>query len=116
MDMSLDGHIASVSKDRTSLFDGQRFVPSSDTGLQLRAWLNSGVDPSIVSAQKMEIFKKDVDGVAEVVHLEEWYRKYQHEFSILTKAHYKEIIAYCGQKKQTLIQGGNGRKNQVGLY
>jgi len=116
MDMSLDGHIASVSKDRTSLLDGQRFVPSRDTGLQLIDWLDSGVDPAIVSAQKMEIFKKDVDSVAEVVHLEEWYRKYQHEFSVLTNEHYKEIITYCGQKKQALINGGNGSKGQAALF
>jgi len=116
MDLSQEGHIATVSKDRTSLLDGQRFVPSRDTGLQLIDWLESGVDPAIVSAQKIEIFKKDVDGVAEVVHLEEWYRKHQHEFSVLTKAHYKEIIAYCGQKKQALINGGNGNNNQVVLF
>ena len=116
MDMSLDGHIVSVSKDRTSLFDGQHFVPSRDTGLQLIDWLDSGVDPTIVSAQKMEIFKKDVDEVQKIDHLEEWYRKHQNEFSILTTAHYTEIIKYCGQKKQTLLQGGNGSKNQVDLF
>ncbi len=36
--------------------------------------------------------------------------------AILTKAHLKEIIAYCGQKKQTLIQGDNGDNNQVALF
>lgn len=38
-------HIASASKDRTSLFDGQYFKPSIDTGKQLLEWLETGVDP-----------------------------------------------------------------------
>lgn len=41
-DMSVEGHVASVSKDRTSLFDGQHFVPSEKTGQQIIQWLNSG--------------------------------------------------------------------------
>ena len=54
--------------------------------------------------------------VSEVVDLEEWYRNHQHDFSVLTTAHYTEIIKYCGQKKQALIQGGNGTKSQVALF
>ncbi len=37
-------HTASVSKDRTSLFDGQVFTLSKETGEKLKAWLESGVD------------------------------------------------------------------------
>lgn len=43
-DISHD-HIASSSKDRTNLFDNRYFTPDPDTGRQLRAWLESGVDP-----------------------------------------------------------------------
>ena len=35
-------HVAGVSKDRTSLFDGKYFVPTPDTGKQLKEWLESG--------------------------------------------------------------------------
>ncbi len=35
-------HIASVSKDRTELFDGKFFVPNIETGKKLLTWLNSG--------------------------------------------------------------------------
>lgn len=41
MDLTAD-HIATVSKDRTGLFDGQYFTPSVETGKQLREWLESG--------------------------------------------------------------------------
>ena len=34
-------HIASASKDRTSLFTGKSFMPSIETGRQLKEWLNT---------------------------------------------------------------------------
>jgi hypothetical protein len=37
-------HIASASKDRTNLFDGERFKPSPEIGKRLLEWLESGVD------------------------------------------------------------------------
>jgi nucleoside-triphosphatase THEP1 len=42
-DLSQD-HTASSTKDRTSLFDGQFFKPSVDTGKALLDWLETGVD------------------------------------------------------------------------
>ena len=44
LDISVDGHVATASKDRTSLFDGKAFVPSADTGAELVRWLDCGVD------------------------------------------------------------------------
>lgn len=44
-DLDLDKHVAHASKDRTTLFDGQYFTPTPDTGKQLFDWLDSGVDP-----------------------------------------------------------------------
>lgn len=37
-------HVASASKDRTSMFDGQMFKITPATGKQLREWLETGVD------------------------------------------------------------------------
>ena len=37
-------HMAAVSKDRTSLFDGKTFAISEQTGEILRQWLENGVD------------------------------------------------------------------------
>jgi hypothetical protein len=42
-DLSQD-HIATASKDRTGLFDGQYFKPDEKTGKQLLAWLEDGVE------------------------------------------------------------------------
>lgn len=41
MDLTAD-HIATVSKDRTGLYDGQYFTPSVETGKHLLDWLESG--------------------------------------------------------------------------
>ena len=42
-DLSIS-HNASVSKDRTSIFDGQVFQLSKEIGEKLKEWLDSGVD------------------------------------------------------------------------
>lgn len=41
-DLSID-HVASVSKDRTRLFDNKYFVPTPDVGKALEQWLEAGV-------------------------------------------------------------------------
>lgn len=42
MDLAVESHIATASKDRTGMFDGQYFKPSMETGKQLLGWLESG--------------------------------------------------------------------------
>lgn len=44
-DLSIEGHYATASKDRTSIFDGQTFVPTIETGEKLIEWLNTGAEP-----------------------------------------------------------------------
>lgn len=46
LDLDVDKHTASASKDRTGLFDGKVFIPSEDTGKELLKWLETGVDPN----------------------------------------------------------------------
>ena len=41
LDLDLD-HLATATKDRTTLFDGKFFKPSQDTGRSLMAWLGEG--------------------------------------------------------------------------
>lgn len=47
-DLSMD-HIVTVSKDRTSIFDGQVFTISEDTGRVLKEWLDTGIDAPIIN-------------------------------------------------------------------
>lgn len=44
LDLSVDGHVAGISKDRTGLFDGKHFIADEDTGVKLLEWLNTGED------------------------------------------------------------------------
>lgn len=49
MDLSIEGHVATASKDRTGLFDGQRLTPDSSTGTRLLGWLET---PEISTLQE----------------------------------------------------------------
>lgn len=51
LDLSQE-HVATASKDRTSLFDGQHFTPTADTGKQLLNWLNSGKAVEVIEVKK----------------------------------------------------------------
>jgi len=46
MDLSIEGHVATASKDRTGIFDGLRLTPDSQTGKRLLEWLESHEIPS----------------------------------------------------------------------
>lgn len=41
-EIAQDSHLATVSKDRTKLFDGKTFTPTEETGRTLDEWRNSG--------------------------------------------------------------------------
>ena len=42
LDVSVDGHVATASKDRTRLWDGRNAVITEQHGHELRAWIDSG--------------------------------------------------------------------------
>ncbi len=46
-------HIASASKDRTGLFDGQYFTVTRDTGEALLDWLQRGSEPSGIDPSRL---------------------------------------------------------------
>ena len=57
LDLSLDRHIATASKDRTGQWDGRYEVPTIDMGQKMAAWLEaggngSGPTPAVKAAQK----------------------------------------------------------------
>lgn len=57
LDVNLDGHIATSSKDRTRLFDGRHVTLNADVGEQLAEWLDSGIDPVEQGRKKLESCK-----------------------------------------------------------
>lgn len=48
-------HVATATKDRTSLLDGQFFKPDIETGQKLLEWLETGIDPE---QQRLELLEK----------------------------------------------------------
>lgn len=50
-------HMATVSKDRTSLFDGKVFTLSEETGQTLKTWLETGIDVQERKKQVNEIWE-----------------------------------------------------------
>lgn len=54
LDLSLE-HVATASKDRTSLFDGRYFTPGLETGQVLKSWLEAGGDPPSLEAADLII-------------------------------------------------------------
>ncbi|GAF99057.1 unnamed protein product, partial [marine sediment metagenome] len=77
-DLSIPDHFATVSKDRTSLFDGQPpFVPSEATGKQLTAWLDKGVDPAVRIEAEVAAFSPKVAACETTDELNALYREYE---------------------------------------
>lgn len=64
-------HVASASKDRTSLFDGQYMKITADTGKMLLSWLEMGVEPEVFSDAVFEGNQIEMMGAETVTELQE---------------------------------------------
>ena len=64
LDLSIDGHVSTGTKDRTGLFDGQHFVVSEDTGHRLSSWLHGDQTKVLDIGQKsVERVLTSLDGL-----------------------------------------------------
>lgn len=61
LDLSVEGHVATSSKDRTQLFDGKNFVIDEDTGKKLLAWLNEGTSTKEVEERTNKTLQDQLD-------------------------------------------------------
>lgn len=75
LDLSIDGHIATSSKDRTGLFDGKHMMLKPDTGKMLLDWLETGVEPS-KPITLTELLKKIKETKA-LAHLQNLWEKHK---------------------------------------
>lgn len=53
-DLSVDGNVASASKDRTKMFKGRYFTIDKDTGLEFKAWLETGISQEEAEKEERE--------------------------------------------------------------
>ena len=85
-------HIANASKDRTSLFDGQYFKITSDTGVTLKQWLENGTETPLVD------FKVMLDAIANAADID------------LLKTHYTSAIKLIGEQYHAQLTAAKDKR------
>ncbi len=70
LDIENEKHIASPSKDRTSILDGQYFVPDQEIGQRLKTWLESGEE---VKKVDMDTLRNDIQACETMDELSQTY-------------------------------------------
>lgn len=112
MDLAIEGHVATASKDRTRLFDGTHFVSQADTGEALRAWLKSGKDPAEASRKLLKRLKTAVTRLEAVPDLNAWWRRQGADIGRLTKADADKLKAHCALRKSAILTGADGEETK----
>lgn len=102
LDLSVEGHVATASKDRTGLFDGTHFVPGEDTGQQLQRWLSTGEDWDRSSARKAAELIGSLEQIEAVPHLKNWGNKHADEIGLLTAHHQDQVRQAFSQHRAAL--------------
>ncbi|MBE0436469.1 MAG: AAA family ATPase [Methylomicrobium sp.] len=104
LDLSVDGHVATATKDRTRLFDGKHFIPKVETGTSLREWLDSGQDAKAASQRLLNSLKNKVDDINDIPQLNQWWRSNTAEIELLMPFDQDEIKSYCASQKKAILK------------
>lgn len=107
LDLSVDGHVATATKDRTSLFDGKHFVPGHETGQELISWLQTGEDPKKISEISLNQFLERIGKIENIFELQNWWKKHLSEIDLLLPVHRSTLVDAVNSLKATL---GDGRQ------
>lgn len=86
-------HIASASKDRTSLFDGRFFKITSETGVELLQWLDSGVEPPKLEEKLMADHKASIETASDLEKLKAAYAAAYRAAEAMNDSHAMAIFA-----------------------
>ncbi len=95
MDLDIERHVATASKDRTGLFDNRYFVPTVDTGKELLAWLEDGTE-----GFKIETAIKAMMATQSMEALKEVWDRYLNDVKLIGKV--TEFTAAKDQRKAEL--------------
>jgi hypothetical protein len=109
-DLTVEGHLASVAKDRTTLFNGEHVTPGLETGRKLRDWLDRAVDPAVASRVVLAGLTERVEAIDNVPHLENWWRAHQGEIVTLTPPDRETLKAFCAERKAAILRERAERK------
>jgi hypothetical protein len=109
LDLTVDSHIASASKDRTSLLDGKHFTPGPETGEALREWLDTGIDPAEASRELLENLKARVTEIDNLPYLENWWRAHKGDIESLMATDRENLKAHCAARKVAILEALTAR-------
>ena len=98
LDISVDSHMASASKDRTGLFDNKAFVIDKNTGKELLEWANNGVSLEDKATEAINYIKN----VKQIETLESFYKTIVPERFMKDEDLRGTIIKACSDKKLDL--------------
>jgi len=104
-DLSIDGHVATATKDRTRLFDGKHFVPSVETGQTLVSWLETGVDADAKAAAARDALAARMNAIQNLFEFRNWWKKHQIEIDALPLIDRTIIIDLKERRKAELEKG-----------
>lgn len=108
LDLSVEGHVATATKDRTGTLDGQHFIPSIETGETLQAWLTSGADPAEASAGQLAELKAGAADIEALAELNDYWRRHAGDIARLTQADQGLMKKYCSCRKAEILQATDG--------
>ena len=103
-DLSVEGHVATASKDRSGIFDGAHWVPTRATGEALRDWLHGGVDTVEQSRRLLERFSQHVAVIDSVPHLNSWWKANQEAIATLLPIHV-DVLKTTATERRDQIKG-----------
>lgn len=110
IDMS---HVATASKDRTGIFDGQYFKIGPETGKTLLAWLETGVeDPMIAIKANAELINKDISAASTMEALDKILPRYKKEIEAMPELWKTRLIDKIADRGEYLAV--NGQTQQAG--
>jgi len=104
-DLSIDGHVATATKDRTRLFDGKHFVPRVETGQALVTWLETGVDADARAAAARDALAARISAIENLFEFRNWWKKHQAEIDALPIID-RTIIIDLKERRKTELEKG----------
>ena len=107
-DLSSDGHIATASKDRTGLFDGEQFTPSPSTGQKLLKWLKTGIDQTEASTKLLTGLQSQVSSADTLSKLKTVWQEHEQDIeNQLIPEHIDILKSDWLSKKKSLINNSS---------
>ncbi len=110
-DISIDGHVASASKDRTTEFDGKYFVIDEDIGKKLINWLNSGADvvarEEIHEGDNKETWLSNIQKAENLQNLKKMFESVAKSPLFRDELFKAEVIYAKDERKNKLIEEAN---------